>query len=256
MKYFSNLVPTRRTSQAALVIGSMLLGSIVIGVNSAQAVTFGSNLIVNGDAEANVGNNDGSQIPVVTGWNPTGQFTVITYNNPNGFPINSDPGPAIRGNNFFGGGYASTSTASQIITLSPGFTEIDAGDVTFDLSAFLGGYLSDNDNAALSAVFRDASNTGLGTFTLGPVLATDRNNLTGLLERSTSGAVPIGTRNILLTLTMNRTDGSSNDGYADNLSLVLNNNSTAVPEPFTVIGSLIGGTAALRLRKKLQADRR
>jgi sugar lactone lactonase YvrE len=29
--------------------------------------------------------------------------------------------------------------------------------------------------------------------------------------------------------------------------------STAVPEPFTIVGTLIGGTAALRLRKKLQA---
>jgi hypothetical protein len=29
--------------------------------------------------------------------------------------------------------------------------------------------------------------------------------------------------------------------------------STAVPEPFTIIGTLIGGTAAFRMRKKLKA---
>jgi hypothetical protein len=29
---------------------------------------------------------------------------------------------------------------------------------------------------------------------------------------------------------------------------------TSVPEPFTIVGTLIGGTAALRLRKKLKAD--
>ena len=28
---------------------------------------------------------------------------------------------------------------------------------------------------------------------------------------------------------------------------------TAVPEPFTIIGTLIGGTAAFRMRKKLKA---
>jgi hypothetical protein len=28
---------------------------------------------------------------------------------------------------------------------------------------------------------------------------------------------------------------------------------TAVPEPFTIIGTLVGGTAALRMRKKLAA---
>ena len=30
--------------------------------------------------------------------------------------------------------------------------------------------------------------------------------------------------------------------------------STAVPEPFTIIGTLVGGTAALRMRKKLKAN--
>jgi hypothetical protein len=28
---------------------------------------------------------------------------------------------------------------------------------------------------------------------------------------------------------------------------------TAVPEPFTIIGTLVGGTAALRMRKKLRS---
>ncbi len=30
---------------------------------------------------------------------------------------------------------------------------------------------------------------------------------------------------------------------------------TAIPEPFTIIGTLVGGTAALRMRKKLKADK-
>lgn len=32
------------------------------------------------------------------------------------------------------------------------------------------------------------------------------------------------------------------------------NGTTAVPEPFTIIGTLIGGTAAVRMRKKLKSD--
>jgi hypothetical protein len=256
MKYFSHLLSMPKTPQAALLISSMLVSSIVIGVNSAQAVTFGSNLILNGGAEADIGGIGGTIGPV-TDWTTTGQFTVITYNNNTGYPTNADPGPVNRGNNFFGGGGGNSSSGSQLITLAPGFTEIDAGSVSFDLSGFLGGFSTDNDNAALTAVFRDASNTGLGTFSIGPVSAIDRSNVTGLFARSTSGTVPIGTRNILLTLNMERVVGSSNDGYADNLSLVLNNNTaTAVPEPFTVIGTLVGGTAALRLRKKLRAARK
>ena len=39
-------------------------------------------------------------------------------------------------------------------------------------------------------------------------------------------------------------------------SLATTGPAAAVPEPFTMIGTLIGGTAALRLRKKLKSDNR
>jgi hypothetical protein len=41
--------------------------------------------------------------------------------------------------------------------------------------------------------------------------------------------------------------------YAVDILNVNNTTSTAVPEPFTVIGTLIGGTAAFRMRKKLKS---
>jgi hypothetical protein len=41
----------------------------------------------------------------------------------------------------------------------------------------------------------------------------------------------------------------------DNVVLSSTSASTAVPEPFTIIGTLIGGTAAVRMRKKLKADK-
>ncbi len=41
---------------------------------------------------------------------------------------------------------------------------------------------------------------------------------------------------------------------SDQLAFVLNSSPTAaVPEPFTVIGTLVGGTAALRMKKKLKS---
>jgi hypothetical protein len=39
----------------------------------------------------------------------------------------------------------------------------------------------------------------------------------------------------------------------DSIGNVLTGSSTAVPEPLTIIGTLIGGTAALRMRKKLKS---
>jgi hypothetical protein len=59
----------------------------------------------------------------------------------------------------------------------------------------------------------------------------------------------------------NFADGFTNTGdffgrtsaYAVDILNVNNTTPTAVPEPFTVIGTLIGGTAALRMRKKLKS---
>ena len=48
--------------------------------------------------------------------------------------------------------------------------------------------------------------------------------------------------------------GGSNQAAAiDNIQFNSAVTSTAVPEPFTIIGTLIGGTTALRMRKKLKA---
>jgi hypothetical protein len=37
-------------------------------------------------------------------------------------------------------------------------------------------------------------------------------------------------------------------------NVVTGSGSTSVPEPFTIVGTLVGGTAALRMRKKLKSD--
>jgi outer membrane protein assembly factor BamB len=54
-------------------------------------------------------------------------------------------------------------------------------------------------------------------------------------------------------------DGTGKTAFATGLSGPLAlafapevSNSTAVPEPFTIIGTLVGGTAAMRMRKKLK----
>ncbi len=236
------------------------MGLSLIGANPAGAVTFGTNLIVNGDAESGIGSP--GNYYTVPGWTTVNSFTALSYSNGGGYPTATDPGPVNRGNVFFTGGLDGSSSGSQIISLLPGFSEIDAGNVSFGLSAFLGGYFDQEDNATLSAVFRNGSGTGLGTFSIGPVLAADRNNLTGLLARSTTGVVPTGTRDILVTLTMSRLAGAVNDGYADNLSLVLTNNTitpptatTSVPEPSAIPGILVGGAFVVGVARKRKQKR-
>ena len=60
-----------------------------------------------------------------------------------------------------------------------------------------------------------------------------------MLFKEFIGDVPTGTRTLRLDLEMTRTDGAYNDGYADNLSLILSDRSPqAVPD---------GGSTALLL---------
>src|SRR5712692_8263284 len=181
---------------------------------------FGRNLITNGDAESGAGSPDGSVVPV-PGWTTIGNFTVAQYGG-NGLPSFTDPGPSDRGANFFAGGpNNASSSGSQLINVASAAHQIDVGAVTFTLSGFLGGFADQGDNAVLSITFKNGDQV-LGSAQIGPVTAADRGNATGLLARSTSGAVPVGTREILVVLQMTRAPVFFyNDGYADNLNLTL-----------------------------------
>ena len=177
------------------------------------------NLIVNGDAEAAVGSTDGT--PVTTpNWTVTGEATAMQYGESD-YPAATDPGPTNRGYNLFIGGYKDdVSTLTQTIDVSASAAALDTGVVTVTLSGYLGGYSSQNDNAVLSATFQNAGGQALGAaVTIGPVMAADRSDTTELLLRSQQATVPVGTRKILVVLTLTKTDGYANDGYADNLSL-------------------------------------
>lgn len=234
-----------KTLTRALTASILLLASV-----AAQAAgVLGSNLVINGDAESGAGGN-GSAIIAAPGFLSSGDFTVVSYSAGGGFPAPGDPGPSNRGLNFFAGGpNASISTATQSIDLSSVIGLIDGGAVSFELAAYLGGFSSQQDNAALTATFLGASSDVLGTGSIGPVTNIDRGNATGLLLRQTSGAVPVGTRFIDLQLTLTRQAGSFNDGYADNLSLVL----SAVPESPS-IALFASGLAVLGLcRRKRNA---
>ncbi|MQA39248.1 PEP-CTERM sorting domain-containing protein [Rugamonas aquatica] len=228
----------RFTSFAAAVTVALALAP------AAQATTFGSNLIANGNAENGV-----------TGWNATPQFEVVKYGAAGGFPFPADPGPADRGTYFFGGGYAALSTASQIIDLSSLAATISTGAARYDLSAWLGGYDSQNDNAKLTATFYGAGGAALSSASVGPVSNSDRGNQTGLLLRDTQGYIPVGTLNVGITLDLTRNAGSYNDGYADNLSFSV----AAAPVPEAdAYAMLLGGLALLgvvakRKQRKAQA---
>jgi hypothetical protein len=219
-----------------------LLAASWLGVcaGAARAAVPAGNLIVNGDAESGTGSADSATTaPVPTpGWTTTTNITEHTYD-PAGsgnFPDVNASAAIGGGNQFFAGGPAngagnSVETATQDVAVSTAATEIDAGAVTTTLAAALGGFATQTDQAAVTATFLGSAGETLGTLTIGPVTATDRNNTTALLPRSATGAVPPGTRTIRVVLTATKFEGSYNDAYADNVSLVLAGSSTSPPPP-------------------------
>ena len=97
---------------------------------------------------------------------------------------------------------------------------IDTQKISFNLSAWLGGYYNQDDNARMSLTFMDQNNQQTdNTITLGPVLAADRRNITSLLFRQVNGLVPSGTRSFIIKVTITCVYPTTADGDVDNIAL-------------------------------------
>jgi len=211
-------------------IGSVAAAAAV-GVGIAVAASGGNsaapkaNIIVDAGGEDAAANAAGTAVPT-NGWtvaNPeTNKFTAVRYG-VNGLPETTSSGAPNRGKNLFSGGETGdTSTGTQVDSLSRWTSLIKAGNAKFTLSAWLGGYASQGDSATLTVTWRTSSGESVGTpTTIGPVTAADRKSVTELLQRTASGIVPQQATSALITLRMVRTEGTYNDGYADNLSLTI-----------------------------------
>jgi hypothetical protein len=130
-----------------------------------------------------------------------------------------DPGPSDRGLNYFGGG-TSDSSMYQDIDLSAIQSDIQNGNITYSLTAFIGGYSTQDDRMEVLVEFFDSSGNLLHSGGIGPLYAEDRNNTTGIFLRADIGEVPQSTAYVRVTLNAYLSYGM-NDAYADDVSLVL-----------------------------------
>jgi uncharacterized protein (TIGR03437 family) len=212
--------------------------ALILNAPASPQSLLGINLIVNPGADASPGLDQNSTTDVSTdlpGWVRSAFLTADSYQDDGGDLYQVSGGPSDAGSSYFYGGVDVSSssnpvaTAFQDIDVSSAATLIDAGNVPYTLSGWLGGYSSQNDNCVLTVQFQNWSGTVLGSAQLGPVLAADRNNTSSLVQRSTSGNVPTGTRVIHVLMTITRTDGTNNDGLAESLSLVLGSGGNTGP---------------------------
>ncbi len=219
--------------------------SLILNSPSTPQSLLGINLITNPGADASPGLDQNSSIEVSTdvpGWVRSPYFTADSYQDPGGDLYQVTGGPSDAGSSYFYGGQDVSDdsnpvgTAFQDIDVSSAATLIDAGNVPYALAGWLGGFSTQDDNCVLTIQFQNWTGTVLGSAQIGPVLAADRNNNSGLLQRSTSGNVPSGTRVIHVLMTMTREVGLNNDGIADSLSLVLGSAGNVGPE---ITGTII-----------------
>ena len=204
--------------------GRLVAGVAAVGLAaaaSAGAAVPSGNLVVNPGAEAGPGAPDASQQLPLPGWTVESTFTAVKYGAP-GFLTVADSTALGGGVNFFAGGPGGgTAGASQVIDVSVAAAEIDAGKVIATLSALLGGFATQTDDATVTASFLNAAATAVGGISLPTVNPGDRRSVTALVARSDSRPVPAGTRQISVRIDAIRNEGSYNDGYIDNVSLVL-----------------------------------
>ena len=129
-----------------------------------------------------------------------------------------------RGRCYFAGHISLFTSMWQHINLRPvaNIFPFDNFTVKFHLSAWLGGWDDNNDNARIGLEFYSRTSEILGqNVTLGPVLAVHRQNISCLLYRETTGTIPVGAAAMIVRLTISRTHNTYNDGYADDLVLRL-----------------------------------
>jgi hypothetical protein len=199
-----------------------------LALSQAAAPQVAGNLLQNPGAEAGAGATDSTAILAMPGWASTGSFTAVAYTAPG-----SPPAPSGAGANYFAGGPGQPlTTAMQTVDVSASAGAIDAGQLQATLSGYLGGFAGQGDSAVVGATFLDASGTSLGSVAIGPVTTAERGGQSALLPRSATAAVPDFTRTIRVVISAERTEGNYNDGYADELALVLE--PSATPRKTTV----------------------
>jgi uncharacterized protein (TIGR03437 family) len=221
----ARVVSATAAQLAVIVPPDLAFGAAAVTVTAnaqtSNAMNFnasppGVNLLRNGNAEEGTLTTTGFEIVPIPGWTTTSNFTAPIY----GIPgcMSSAEGQRVGGGGgyFVGGPNNALSTATQTVDVSSFATAIDAGLRVAVLQAQLAGF--ETDSATARAEFLNSSGSLLGSLLIGPV----SGGRGSFQLRTATGAVPVGTRTIRVSLTASRgTNDSYNDGYFDNVFLGL-----------------------------------
>jgi len=99
---------------------------------------------------------------------------------------------------------------------------IDNQIAKYNLSAWIGGYLGENDCSTVFLTFLNQSGQMISSSTqIGPVLAIDRGYVAQLMFRQAQGLVPIGTRFFNVEVIFSHSSGPMNNADIDNIAVTV-----------------------------------
>lgn len=216
--------------------------SILLAISLLPSISMAANIVVNGTFDNNT-----------TGW--TGSYSAL--------PGGSGGFPTIDTGSYYWGGNNASNSISQIYDLnSSDLDSLSNVGLNFSMSADLFGYGTQGDHSIFKASF--FSGTGASGSLLGSIALDSATNDPGAWGlsfiagnvpnfQSITGSLPSLTASILFSLESIRSQGSSNDGYADNLNFSLSPSLAAVPVPAAVWLFGSGLLSLLGMRKKLNS---
>jgi uncharacterized protein (TIGR03437 family) len=166
------------------------LSLVFTTLGTSPGSVLGTNLVVNGNAEAGPGVPHSTTTAYIPGWSTSGGASVAPYGGA-GWISTTDPSPVDAGINLFCG----PGDSYQDLDVSPAASLIDAGQVTYQLSAWLGS-ASNNLSPTLTYIFYDWTGKQLAT----TAQLTASHSGAGLAEASNADTLPAGTRRVHIAL--------------------------------------------------------
>ena len=199
--------------------------------------SLGTNLVVNGGAEAGPNAALPAHALYVPGWSTTKNEASVAPYGGAAWVSPTDPGPPDRGTSVFCGWLDSTDLF-QDIDVSAAASLIDSAQVTYVVSGWLGGSNSVI-AATLTYEFFDWSGKQLA-----PTAGLTPGSFNGfrLIETEYSGTLPAGTRRVRIILNFR-----SSDSLADNIAFVLSvpNGPPVITPGGVVSASAFGGFTSI-----------
>lgn len=181
---------------------------------------FARNLIKNSDAESGNGG----------GWSNSLELKTILYGDLGGGPGKESPGPSNRGERYF---YARTTTSQPIAVflqktdINSAAAAIDGGGVTYRFGGWFGTANGSSSAGRLKITFLDAAGKELKNDATPEIKEENRPPDETMIEKSSTGIVPPGTRMISISLEFKiferQDEERDNLAFADSLWLILTN---------------------------------